>query len=64
MTAVETVLAFDFGTRRIGLASGDTLTRSAAPRPPVAVTDSGPDWEGIARTARARAGAAHRRRPV
>ena len=24
-----TVLAFDFGTRRIGLASGDTLTRTA-----------------------------------
>ena len=25
----QLVLAFDFGTRRIGLASGDTLTRTA-----------------------------------
>ena len=33
MTAPETVLAFDFGLKRIGIASGDTLTRSAAPRP-------------------------------
>lgn len=53
MTAVETVLAFDFGLKSIGLASGDTLTRSAAPRPPVAVSRSGPDWEGIARAVRA-----------
>jgi putative pre-16S rRNA nuclease len=53
MTAVETVLAFDFGLRRIGLASGDTLTRSAAPRPPVTVTRSGPDWDAIARAVRA-----------
>lgn len=47
MTAVETVLAFDFGLKRIGLASGDTLTRSAAPRRAVAVNSSGPDWVAI-----------------
>ena len=29
MTAPELILAFDFGTRRIGVASGDTLTRTA-----------------------------------
>ncbi|MGH8178504.1 MAG: Holliday junction resolvase RuvX [Steroidobacter sp.] len=29
MAAPELILAFDYGTRRIGLASGDTLTRTA-----------------------------------
>ena len=51
--AVAAVLAFDFGLKRIGLASGDTLTRCAAPRPAVAVGKSGPDWEAIAREVRA-----------
>jgi putative pre-16S rRNA nuclease len=46
---VETVLAFDFGHKRIGIASGDTLTATAAPRPAVAVRQSGPDWDAIAR---------------
>ena len=46
---VETVLAFDFGHKRIGIASGDTLTATAAPRPAVAVHQSGPDWDAIAR---------------
>ena len=46
---VESVLAFDFGRRRIGIAAGDTLTASAAPRPAVFATRSGPDWTAIAR---------------
>jgi putative holliday junction resolvase len=29
--APEIIFAFDFGTRRIGIASGDTLTRTARP---------------------------------
>lgn len=29
--APQIILAFDYGTRRIGVASGDTLTRSARP---------------------------------
>jgi putative Holliday junction resolvase len=53
MTAVKTVLAFDFGLKRIGLASGDTLTRGAAPRPAVVVGKSGPDWDAIGREVRA-----------
>jgi putative Holliday junction resolvase len=53
MTALQTVLAFDFGLKRIGLASGDTLTRSAAPRPAVAAGGSGPDWGAIEREVRA-----------
>ena len=50
---VHTVLAFDFGLKRIGLAAGDTLTSSAAPRPAIAVSHSGPDWNSIERELRA-----------
>jgi len=49
MTAVTTVLAFDFGLKRIGIASGDTLTGSAAPRPAIPADKSGPDWAAIER---------------
>ncbi|HEU5442392.1 MAG TPA: Holliday junction resolvase RuvX [Steroidobacteraceae bacterium] len=47
--SVETVLAFDFGLRRIGIAVGDTLTTTAAPRPAAFVTRTGPDWRAISR---------------
>lgn len=46
---VETILAFDFGLRRIGIAAGDTLTATAAPRPAAFVTRTGPDWSVIGR---------------
>lgn len=49
---VQTVLAFDFGLKRIGIASGDTLTATAAPRPAAAVHQQGPDWDAIAREVR------------
>ena len=52
MTDVETVLAFDFGLKRIGLAAGDTLTATAAPRPAIAVRQQGPDWDTITREVR------------
>ena len=52
LTGVQTVLAFDFGLKRIGLAAGDTLTATAAPRPAVAVHQNGPDWDAIAREVR------------
>ncbi|MGH8301489.1 MAG: Holliday junction resolvase RuvX [Steroidobacteraceae bacterium] len=45
---VEAVLAFDFGLRRIGIAAGDTLTATAAPRAAASVTRTGPDWPAIA----------------
>jgi putative Holliday junction resolvase len=45
----EAVLAFDFGLKRIGIAAGDTLTGTAAPRSAALVTRSGPDWLAIAR---------------
>jgi putative holliday junction resolvase len=53
MTREQTVLAFDFGLKRIGIACGDTLTRSAAPRPAAATGAAGPDWAAIAREVRA-----------
>jgi putative Holliday junction resolvase len=49
---VQTVLAFDFGLKRIGIASGDTLTATAAPRRAAAVHQQGPDWDAIAREVR------------
>ena len=42
-------IAFDFGLKRIGLARGDTLTRSAAPLETLAHHTDGPDWRGIDR---------------
>jgi putative Holliday junction resolvase len=49
----QVILAFDFGLRRIGIASGDTVSRSAAPQGAVTVTDQGIDWTRIARTLQA-----------
>jgi putative Holliday junction resolvase len=45
----QLVLAFDFGLRRIGIASGDTISRTAAPHGAVAVSDRGIDWTPIDR---------------
>jgi putative holliday junction resolvase len=53
MTQAQVVLAFDFGLKRIGIASGDTLTRQASPLPAVAVGMKGPDWEAIGGAIRA-----------
>lgn len=49
----RTLLAFDFGLKRIGIASGDTITSSAAPRPAITVFESGPDWTAIDREVKA-----------
>ncbi|MGB8327684.1 MAG: Holliday junction resolvase RuvX [Steroidobacteraceae bacterium] len=40
-------LAFDFGARIIGVAAGDTITRSARPRRAVRAGPAGPDWPAI-----------------
>jgi putative Holliday junction resolvase len=45
--APRIVLAFDFGQKRIGVASGDTVSRTAAPQGTVAVTQGLPRWEAI-----------------
>lgn len=44
----ETILAFDFGLRRIGVAVGQEVTQSASPLGTVANGDHGPDWSQIA----------------
>jgi len=38
------VLGFDFGLRRIGIAVGQRITRSASPLATVAARDGDPDW--------------------
>jgi putative Holliday junction resolvase len=45
--APRVVLAFDFGHRRIGVACGDTVSRTAAPLDAVPVSSAGPRWEMI-----------------
>jgi putative Holliday junction resolvase len=41
------ILAFDFGHRRIGVACGDSITRSASPAGTVPVDAAGPRWDQI-----------------
>lgn len=42
-----TILAFDFGTRQIGLASGQTVTATASPQANLPARDGVPDWEQL-----------------
>jgi len=42
------VLAFDFGRRRIGVACGDTISRSASVLATVPADSGAPRWEAIA----------------
>ena len=42
------VLAFDYGLRRIGIACGDTVSRTAAPLAALPVKLGVPRWEAIA----------------
>jgi putative Holliday junction resolvase len=48
--APQVILAFDFGARRIGVASGDTLTRTARGLKTLDAS-SGPPWPAIERLA-------------
>lgn len=43
------LLGFDFGTKRIGVAVGQELTRSARALETLKSRDGGPDWAGISR---------------
>ena len=43
----QLVLAFDFGRRRIGVACGDTLSRTASPLAAIPNTAAGPSWESV-----------------
>jgi putative Holliday junction resolvase len=45
--AARVILAFDFGRRRIGVACGDTITRTASPVGMVPVDAAGPRWPQV-----------------
>ncbi len=49
---VDTVLGFDFGTKRIGVALGNTLLGTARPLTVLPTRDGAPDWEKIAQLVR------------
>lgn len=44
---MQTLLGFDFGTRRIGVAVGQDVSRTATALATIQADDSGPDWDGI-----------------
>jgi len=44
---IETVLGFDFGAKRIGIASGQTLTGTANPLQTLTNVNNKPDWDSI-----------------
>jgi len=45
----DTLLGFDFGTHKIGVAVGQQLTGTATPLTVLGRVRNRPDWEGIAR---------------
>ena len=45
----ETVLAIDFGLRRMGVAAGQSVTGTAAPIDSIAARDGAPDWAELDR---------------
>ena len=47
--APSVLLAFDYGTRRIGVAVGETVTRTARPLGLVSVRRNRPDWAEVGR---------------
>lgn len=47
MSYLPTVIAFDFGLKRTGIAVGSTLTGSASPECTLQSRNERPDWEGI-----------------
>ena len=46
---METILAFDFGLRRIGVAVGQSVTGSASPLGVITNSGDGPDFDAIAK---------------
>lgn len=49
----QTFLGFDFGTKRIGLAIGQNVTKKARPVTTIAYKNKAPDWTEIALTIKA-----------
>ena len=53
MEETATLIAFDFGEKRIGTAIGQTVTRTATPLQTIPVRRARPDWSAIDRLIRA-----------
>lgn len=49
MTAAFTILSFDFGTKRIGVAVGQSITGTASPLAGLSARDGIPNWDDIER---------------
>lgn len=47
--AALTIVAFDYGLRRIGVAVGQTVSRTATPLTVLAVRDGQPQWDAVQR---------------
>jgi len=47
-STINQALAFDFGTSRIGVAAGQSITGTASPLNPISARDGIPDWGQIA----------------
>lgn len=43
----ETLLCFDYGEKRIGIAVGQTITATATPLETISVRNTRPDWDRI-----------------
>ncbi len=46
-SATASILAFDYGTRKIGVAVGQHITGTASPLAAITARDGVPDWDGI-----------------
>jgi len=49
LETINSVLGFDFGTKKTGVATGQSITATAAPLAPLAMRDGIPDWLVIER---------------
>lgn len=47
-SSIKTLLAFDYGTKRIGVAIGQTITLTARPLATLQADEGEPDWNDIA----------------
>lgn len=46
---IQTVMGFDFGTQRMGIAIGQRLTETASPLDPIKTKDGIPNWDNLQR---------------
>lgn len=49
LNAPQTIMAFDFGTQKMGMAVGQSLIESASPLPLFAMRDGIPNWDELLR---------------